>query len=77
MAANGNPPGGFSRPVGFGTYTNARAEGINSLIQAAKARARGYRTKRNLIIIGYLINGKLTHLPKSPFGEDRVRLASF
>jgi len=34
-------------------------EGINSLIQAAKARARGYRTSRNLINIIYLINGKL------------------
>jgi hypothetical protein len=34
-------------------------EGINSLIQAAKARARGYRTKRNLITMIYLIAGKL------------------
>ena len=34
-------------------------EGINSLIQAAKARARGYRTTRNLITMAYLIAGKL------------------
>ncbi|MEC4684291.1 MAG: transposase, partial [Nitrospirota bacterium] len=34
-------------------------EGINSLIQAAKAKARGYRTTRNLITIIYLIGGKL------------------
>ncbi|MBI5955672.1 MAG: transposase, partial [Chloroflexi bacterium] len=34
-------------------------EGINSLIQAAKARARGYRTNRNIITVAYLIAGKL------------------
>ena len=34
-------------------------EGINSLIQAAKARARGYRTVHNLITMIYLIGGKL------------------
>jgi len=43
--------------------SNGRVEGINSLIQAAKARARGYRTSRSLIAIAYLIAGKLTHLP--------------
>jgi hypothetical protein len=31
---------------------------INSLVQAAKARARGYRTKRNLIAMVYLLAGK-------------------
>jgi len=34
-------------------------EGINSLAQAAKARARGYRTTRNFITMIYLIAGKL------------------
>lgn len=38
---------------------NGILEGINSLIQAAKARARGYRTKQNLIAMIYLIAGKL------------------
>jgi transposase len=38
---------------------NGILEGLNSLIQAAKARARGYRTTRNLIAIIYLIGGKL------------------
>ncbi len=47
--------------------TNGRAEGINSLIQAAKARARGYRTTHSLITIAYLIAGNLAHLPASPF----------
>lgn len=34
-------------------------EGINSLVQAAKARARGYRNPRNLITMAYIIAGKL------------------
>ena len=38
---------------------NGILEGINSLIQAAKARARGYRTQRNLATMIYLIAGKL------------------
>ena len=46
--------------------TNGLLEGINSLVQAAKARAPGYRSARNLIAMVYLIAGKLelnvTHL---------------
>ncbi|MGH9194669.1 MAG: transposase, partial [Acidimicrobiia bacterium] len=38
---------------------NGILEAINSLIQAAKRRARGYRTKKNLITMAYLIAGKL------------------
>lgn len=34
-------------------------EAIKSLVQAAKRRARGYRTKPNLIAMTYLIAGKL------------------
>jgi transposase len=39
--------------------TNGVLEGINSLIQAAKAKARGFRSVRNLITVVYLIAGKL------------------
>jgi transposase len=39
--------------------TNAILEGINSLVQAAKARARGYRTLKNFICISYIIAGRL------------------
>lgn len=39
--------------------SNGLLEGINSLIQAAKSKARGYRTTRNLITIAYLLAGKL------------------
>ena len=38
---------------------NGILEGINSLIQAARAKARGYRTNRNLIAMIYMIAGKL------------------
>jgi transposase len=38
---------------------NGIMEGINSLVQAAKAKARGYRSTRNLKAIIYLIAGKL------------------
>ena len=36
-----------------------RIEGTNSLVQAAKRRARGYRSKAKMITIIYLIAGKL------------------
>lgn len=39
--------------------TNGILEGINSLIQAAKAKARGYRSTHYLITMVYLIAGKL------------------
>ena len=42
---------------------NGILEGINSLIQAAKAKARGYRSTRNLIAMAYLIAGKLDFTP--------------
>ena len=47
--------------------SNGYVEGFNSLVLAAKAKARGYRLPKNLITIAYLLGGKLTHLPASPF----------
>ena len=38
---------------------NGIMEGLNSLIQAAKRKARGYRTNRNFRLMAYLIAGKL------------------
>ena len=40
---------------------NGLIEGINSLVQAAKAKARGYRSSRNLKAMVYLLAGKLDH----------------
>jgi transposase len=40
-------------------------EGSNSLIQAAKARARGYRNFKTLITMAYIISSRLGYgLPK-------------
>jgi len=39
--------------------SNGFLEGLNSLVKAAKAKARGYRKVRSLITIAYLIAGKL------------------
>ena len=38
---------------------NGILEGFYSLVQAAKHKARGYRSNRNFIAIIYLIAGKL------------------
>jgi transposase len=43
--------------------SNGLLEGLNSLIQAAKRRARGYRTNRNFIAMIYLVAGKLSAGP--------------
>ena len=37
------------------TYTNARMEGLNSLFQAARSRARGYRNTDTFIMMIYMI----------------------
>ena len=39
--------------------TTGLLEGLNSLIQAAKSRARGYRSNKNFINVAYLLTGKL------------------
>jgi transposase len=41
-------------------------EAVNSLLQAAKAKARGYATTDHFIAMAFLIAGKLTHLPANP-----------
>lgn len=39
--------------------TNGLIEALNGIVQAAKRKARGYRTTRNLITMIYLVGGKL------------------
>lgn len=48
--------------------TNAICEGINSLVQAAKRKARGYRTLQGYVAMIYLIAGKLRLEVPDPFG---------
>lgn len=52
--------------------SNARAESINAAIQAAIARARGFRTFENLRTIIYLTRSGLK-LPASPFAGQVAR----
>ena len=40
---------------------NGILEGLNSLFQAAKAKARGYRTFKNLKTMIYMLTGKLDY----------------
>lgn len=49
--------------------TNAVMEGLNSLLQAAKRKARGYRLHRTFIMMAYLIAGKLDLRVRSPFAH--------
>jgi transposase len=44
--------------------SNGLLEGLNSLVQAAKRRARGYRTPRNYKAMIYLVAGKLNAGPQ-------------
>ena len=49
---------------------NGILEGLNSVIQAAKSKARGYKTFKNYKIIVYLLTGKLDFsLVNSKYGE--------
>jgi len=49
---------------------NGILEGLNSVIQAAKSKARGYKTFKNYKIIAYLLTGKLDFsLVNHRFGE--------
>lgn len=47
-------------------------EAVNSLLQAAKAKARGYGTTDHFIAMAFLIAGKLTHLPGNPLLKARA-----
>jgi len=47
------------------TYTNARMEGLNSLFQAARARARGYRNDETFILMIYMIAAPMKFIFKS------------
>ena len=47
------------------TYTNARMEGLNSLFQAARARARGYRNDQTFITMIYMIASPAASILKS------------
>jgi len=49
--------------------TNAICEGINSMVQAAKRKARGYHTFEGYASMIYLVAGKLELATPNPFGD--------
>jgi transposase len=53
--------------------SNAVAENINSQIQAAIVRARGFQSIRSLTNIIFLTTGKLQNLPANPFTHTVTR----
>ncbi|WP_419590813.1 transposase [Thiolapillus sp.] len=55
----------LSRGRRHACYTNARMEGLNSLFQAARARARGYRNNRTFITMIYMIASPAGSILKS------------
>lgn len=62
---------GVLHAFGAAHLHNGYVEAVNSVVQAAKARARGYGTTQHFIAICYLIAGRLKHLPPSPFAPVR------
>jgi transposase len=46
-------------------YLNARLEGLNSIFQAARARARGYRDRRTFITMIYILAAPIGGIAKS------------
>jgi transposase len=48
---------------------------LNSQIQAARARAKGYKTAENFICIIYLMAAKLKHLPVCPWRANSAAAA--
>jgi transposase len=65
---------GITRAIS-GHQSNGLAEGLNSQIQAARARAKGYKTAENFICIIYLIAAKLKHLPVCPWRANNAAAA--
>ena len=51
---------GTTRCAGSRPTSNGVLEAINSLVQAAKRRARGYRTDKHYIAMIYMTVGKLS-----------------
>jgi transposase len=54
--------------------SNGILEGLNSVLQGAKARARGYANPQHMILISYLLHGKLDLAPMALKNHNPRRL---
>jgi transposase len=56
--------------------SNGILEGLNSVLQSAKARARGYANPKHMILMSYLLHGKLDLSPTALQATRRSRTLS-
>jgi len=63
---------GFCHPI-TSKVPNGLLEAISSLVQAAKRRAPGYRTTRNLKSIVYLAARKLDSIPRRDHPHEMAK----
>jgi transposase len=56
--------------------SNGILEGLNSVLQSAKARARGYANTNHMILISYLIHGRLDLTPHALLRTKRSKRLS-
>jgi transposase len=56
--------------------SNGILEGFNSVLQSAKSRARGYANPKHMILMSYLLHGKLDLSPSALQKKRRLRLMS-
>ena len=53
--------------------SNGILEGLNSVLQSAKNRARGYANPNHMILMSYLLHGKLNLTPQAILAMKRRR----
>ena len=58
-----------SSSAGEQPVNNGILEGLNSIVQAAKAKARGYKTFQNFRIIVFLLTGDLNFKSLNPLSR--------
>lgn len=56
--------------------SNGILEGLNSVLQSAKNRARGYANPNHMILMSYLLHGKLTLTPQALLAMPRRRTST-
>jgi transposase len=66
---------GIVRAISQGR-SNGYAESLNSQIQAARARAKGYKTAENFICMIYLMAAKLKHLPVCSWRANNAKAST-
>jgi len=53
--------------MGYNIFALIYKKGLNSIVQAAKAKARGFKIFRNFRIVVFLLTGKLDFKELNPY----------